>query len=669
VKNRLAPVLLASLYAVSTLSILAAGLALSRPTAAAATDQQPRILSDLAAHSGSSDPKRPIAPLGPSQGSSGGSPSACSVAISEAIAPEKPRICDQAAVTMTMAVSCPIHLPVHIVIAIDRSKSIADPTVSDILRRIQQNVRQVLDEIDFDLDKENQGAVISHGFRVTVETDLTNQKSRVMGAANGVRFSTGDLGEDPGLAVNTAAQMLEDARRPGVSPIEIILLYGDGCDPSVNGCEQTARAAGARAKGKGMHVMAVCFTESARETCNSSYRQMVSDRSYYFEGRQASRVPPAVADLVDQGKQLVLSELNLLEWLGPDIQYIAGSGQPAPKLSLPRIQFAFTNLGRGQVATATYEIQPGMEGSLPLRAEGSQLDFVDSLGRTGAAQTLPLRDLDVGPCIVETATPTITPSPEPSSTPTRSPTQTRTPTPEVSPSPEPSATNPRPPASATATATSTPETVLAYLPLVARRICKVQVHTTDVVLVIDASSSMEQESGGQTKIAAAKQAARTFVGLLDPATDRAAVVSFHNEATFLARPTSDLAALVSAIAGIQTDQGTRIDLALEMAAFGLDPEMGTGRGADQEVIVLLTDGRPDGGTEGSAQEAAAWARSAGITIYTVGLGADVDPDLLRQLASRPEFYLEAPSADALEAIYAELARALPCPDGVLFGDS
>ena len=110
--------------------------------------------------------------------------------------------------------------------------AIADPSVSDILKQIQQNVRKVLDEIDFDLDPETKGAVISHGFRVTVETELTHDKGRVLGAANGVRFLASDLGEDPGEAIDAASQMLENARRPGISPIEIILLYGDGCDAS-----------------------------------------------------------------------------------------------------------------------------------------------------------------------------------------------------------------------------------------------------------------------------------------------------------------------------------------------------------------------------------------------------------------------------------------------------
>ncbi|MCB0215165.1 MAG: VWA domain-containing protein [Chloroflexi bacterium] len=643
------PALSASLLACLTIGLLGTGLVAARPDAPAAAPK------------GAADGGSPAAPLAPLQGATGGSASACSLALRETLQPEQPRICDSADVTVTLALSCPTHLPVRLVVAIDRSKSIADPSVSDILKQIQQNVRKVLDEIDFDLDPETKGAVISHGFRVTVETELTHDKGRVLGAANGVRFLASDLGEDPGEAIDAASQMLENARRPGISPIEIILLYGDGCDATVAGCEQAARAAGARAKGKGMHVMAVCYTESDRETCNSSYRQIVSNRDFYFEGRQASRVPPAVAGLVAQGGALGLDTLSLLEWLGPDIQYQAGSGRPAPVLALPRISFGFAGLSRGQVVTASYTIRPGREGRLPLRVAGSQASFVDSLGRSADPVPVPLRDLEVGPCIVETSTPTATPSPEPTETPTV------TPTPEVSPSPPPSATPTEPPASVTPPPSATPQTVRAYLPLVARRVCKVAERSTDVVLVVDASSSMDQISGDRSKIEAARQAASRFVGLLDPDSDRASVIAFNHEARLVSPLIDDLAALQAAIASIATDSGTRIDLALDRAVDQLVEAGGLGREADNAVIVLLTDGRPDGGTEAAVLAAADRARRAGITIYAVGLGEDVDPELLRRVATRGELYLEAPSADDLAAIYAGLAGDLPCPGGVILG--
>ena len=53
-------------------------------------------------------------------------------------------------------------------------------------------------------------------------------------------------------------------------------------------------------------------------------------------------------------------------------------------------------------------------------------------------------------------------------------------------------------------------------------------------------------------------------------------------------------------------------------------------------------------------------RSAGTAVYAVGLGRDVDAELLARLASGPSRLILAPRAEDLARIYAELARDLPC---------
>ena len=56
-------------------------------------------------------------------------------------------------------------------------------------------------------------------------------------------------------------------------------------------------------------------------------------------------------------------------------------------------------------------------------------------------------------------------------------------------------------------------------------------------------------------------------------------------------------------------------------------------------------------------------RRAGLTIYTIGLGADVNPDLLVDVAGDRARYTAAPEAEELERIYSRLAPVLPCPAG------
>ncbi len=589
--------------------------------------------------------------------------SACSVEAADVVRPANPRVCDTSEVTVTMAVTCPPVLPVHLVIAVDRSKSIADPSVSQILKEIQQSAREVIDAIDFEAHPDNRVGVVSHGFRVTVETELTPQKSRALGAVNGIKYLASDLGEDPGKAVDKARQMLEDGRGSG-SPIEIILLYGDGCDPSESGCEAAAKRAAAQADARGMAVMARCFRESDRETCATSYRQMASQANFYFES--SGQLPNRVKEVANLGKALKLTGLTLLERLAPGLTYVAASGQPAPQVTGQDLLFTFGEALPKQSLTARYRVGRAAEGTTALRinAATTGVNLVDSLNRTAGPIAVPTRELTFGPCVVDT--PTAPPTPTPADTATPSPTIPPTPTasPAASATLSPTATR-----AATATAslppptmTATPATVLAYLPLAVRFVCKPADVHVDVALLIDASSSMRDPSGGTTKIDAAKAAARAFIDVLDLGDDRAAVVAFNQSAAIEAQLSADRAVLRAAIDRIGTGVGTRIDVALVAVgdAFG----DGAPRPDTNRVVVLLTDGRTDAGTDADALLGAEALKRAGIYIYTIGLGDDVDAAFLQAVATNPSTYLQAPTAAQLADIYTHrIASTLPCPGG------
>jgi Mg-chelatase subunit ChlD len=214
-------------------------------------------------------------------------------------------------------------------------------------------------------------------------------------------------------------------------------------------------------------------------------------------------------------------------------------------------------------------------------------------------------------------------------------------------------------------ATETPIPGTIFLPITVRNACRPQVVHTDVVLVIDASSSMLEQSGESTKLEAAKAAALHFVDQLDLQGDQAAVVSFSSEAKLGIELNSDREALRSAIEAIQTGIGTRIDLAL--AASRVEMQSDRVIAENNQVVILLTDGRPTEGTAGAALSEASQLKSAGAVIYAIGLGADVDSDLLRLIASSDSTYIEAPTADDLERIYEEVAGELPCPGGAIWG--
>ncbi len=124
--------------------------------------------------------------------------------------------------------------------------------------------------------------------------------------------------------------------------------------------------------------------------------------------------------------------------------------------------------------------------------------------------------------------------------------------------------------------------------------------------------------------------------------------------------TADRGLIEAAIAGLDPHEGTFIDRGLDAAVGELTgPRHLPGHA---QVAVLLTDGVQTGGPA-AALAAAERARSAGVTLYTIGLGADADGATLAAMAADPRRYRIAPDSADLAAIYADIARDIRCPGG------
>jgi len=277
--------------------------------------------------------------------------------------------------------------------------------------------------------------------------------------------------------------------------------------------------------------------------------------------------------------------------------------------------------------------------------------------------------------------PTPTPSTTSSRTPTRTPTPTPTSTPTASPTPSPTATS-------TTTPTPTRKPVPIYLPISLRESCDEKLVRTDVALVIDLSTSMRSPArDGRPKLDAVQSAARAFVDLMAfaPAggpTDQVSIAAFNERAWVAHALDTDAQALNDAIDRLPDglSPGTRLDLAVEIGITALAHP--SRRPANTPVIVLLTDGLPNGvpvGPGGSQEETvlavAEGARSAGIRMYTIGVGqADaedpayrVNAELLRKVATEPDMYFETLDTAELARIYAEIAFRLGCPPDAFWG--
>ena len=172
---------------------------------------------------------------------------------------------------------------------------------------------------------------------------------------------------------------------------------------------------------------------------------------------------------------------------------------------------------------------------------------------------------------------------------------------------------------------------------------QVECHNADVMIVLDASSSMIGDP-----INNAKNAASNFVDYLDDE-DHIGVVKYGNQSYLEQGLTEDKNLVKNKISG-------RADI--------------------NHVIVLLSDGVPNRPTPGTAviyaKDAATAAKDKGTIIFSIAIGT-ADVELMGELASTPNPpFLSTGTSEDLDDIYAEIATRLCegpfCGDGELDED-
>lgn len=181
--------------------------------------------------------------------------------------------------------------------------------------------------------------------------------------------------------------------------------------------------------------------------------------------------------------------------------------------------------------------------------------------------------------------------------------------------------------------------------------CPALYEKADIMLVVDRSGSMEGE-----KIVAARQAVQTFVNLMDLGRDQVGLIMFQSDTRLLVGLTQDRDRILRSVAQLTPAGGTNISAAIDLAVTELEGP--SRRPEAKPIIVLMTDGVPFNNSRLRTLASGDRARFAGITTYAIGLGSDVDPDLLRIVARSNEHYFFAPTAAELEDEYRKIARRI-----------
>lgn len=187
-----------------------------------------------------------------------------------------------------------------------------------------------------------------------------------------------------------------------------------------------------------------------------------------------------------------------------------------------------------------------------------------------------------------------------------------------------------------------------------------------VVLVIDASQSMQATDVKPTRLDAAKQAAIDFVNKL-PEKYNVSVVSMAGASAILVPPTTAHNTVQNAINSVQLQDSTAIGEGITTALRALqqapkDPN--NPNSIAPGAIVLLSDGSNTAGR--SPQQAAAEARAAKVPVYTIAYGTEngyvdldgerkqvpVDHEEMKQIATATNGeYFAAATADQLKKVY------------------
>jgi VWFA-related protein len=167
-----------------------------------------------------------------------------------------------------------------------------------------------------------------------------------------------------------------------------------------------------------------------------------------------------------------------------------------------------------------------------------------------------------------------------------------------------------------------------------------------LAVALDVSASME---GSLEKAQAA--ALRFLQGTVRPR-DRAAVILFNDHPTQAVRFTRDVRALAGGLAGLKAERGTALYDSLVFSFYCFNGLKG------RRAILLLSDGR-DEGSRFTYEEALDFARRAGVAVYAIGLGEEVEKKKLARISEETGGRAFFPrDAGELAAIYAAIEEEL-----------
>ncbi len=584
--------------------------------------------------------------------------SSCTAGVTTTLRPVSPRLCDPVDITTTVQTACPICPEgVSVVFIQDDTpypnwqKKVSLEALDEFVRYSQFGQKVSVGVIHYN------GA----GPRTALRPTLN------LGAARGPLTSF-RVAHDPRAqfmeAAKAGVQMMRDSRRLHGNKVQpecefvIYFVYTKVYMPD-KGAEMIQ--AGRLILREVDNLYVGCPHQNPEE-CTIWEPQVPESERYYTEDPEAGKLRTMARNglnNIQTAGAITIRTLAIDQWLPPAMRLVPDSFNVPPAQTMQdgtklKMTWNWRMPKSTTGITLTFRAEPEDPGPVTSDVRSS---WSDSENRRGEykVSSAPIEILN-DDCTTPTAVPTPTSLPTATRTTVPTATQTQVPTPVP-------------------TRTPTPRPKPIYLPVAIREECVPTTKHADVVLVLDLSTSMNRLTrAGRTKLAATLDAAHQFVSFMDlnptGPSDQVAVVGFNRSAWIEAPLSADEARVRRAIDALPARQQeyTRLDLALTVGAEAI--LKGPHRVGSSAVLILLTDGLPnqvpvaeDGTMETTVLRAAAAAKRAGITVYTIAIGApgDTDPVLLKGCATDSDHYYYTPDPEDLAAIYGAIAYRIGCP--------
>ena len=462
--------------------------------------------------------------------------SPCFGTVTGTLAAESVRLCDDVDVTVRLEPSCPICPGGINVVYIQVEEATEAPWMSDVAVRSLTEIEAASQNHEFSDVPISVGVVHYTQYSDRIALPMTEKLGQARGVLRKPVVGTERIGRFI-PAATLALSMLRTAREENTrasefEPCEVVVFFASTKRPFEITGREMIRAAQMIRREQGVTLIVGC-PETDADYCYWT-KQMASSMALYTEFPEGTKLSRLTKDeLQDFLSRGGVRDLSLTQQLPTGLTYVDGSASEPPQVEAlgdqTTLRWDWTRLRETAPHTVTYQVRPADQGRWSI--DGA-LQVTD---RYGLDRVVPMASMPItvtGSCLPDTPTP--------------SPTATSTAT-----------ATPPPTSTATATLTPTPTPTLQsrplYLPVALREVCLPSQQHVDVVLVLDASTSMLQptERGG-SKLEAARAAAAAFLGQLrlDDG-DQASIVTFNSDAQMAQHLTADRGALDTALAGIE----------------------------------------------------------------------------------------------------------------------